>query len=55
MPGDIGQSQPYPTVPLHHVTGPLGTRDSFFMDHPNEIVHIPPYFPYHGILVCNLD
>ena len=34
---------------------PLGTRGSFFMDHPNEIVHIPTYFPYRGILVCSLD
>ena len=23
------------------VTSPLGTRDSFFIDYPNENVHIP--------------
>jgi hypothetical protein len=47
---------PYPeNVDIVAVTSPLGTRDLFFTENPNENVRIPTYFPYRGILVCSLD
>ena len=44
----------YLDMTCHNVTGQLFLC-WVFMDHPNEIVCIPTYFPYHGIPVCSLD